>query len=73
MNNKFGFIALGLISIVFWGVILDYATMRYFSFFLPFFGAALIHFHRQLQALTLSLLVMTVFTLISHTYYITSL
>ena len=70
VNNQFGFMALGLISMVIWGAIIDYATMRYLSFFLPFFGAALIYFHRQPEVLTLSLSVMAVFTSISHMTYL---
>ena len=70
VNNVFGFVALGLISLVVWGAILDYATMRYFSFFFPFFGAAVMHFHRQPQVLIMSLSVMAAFTLASQWYYL---
>lgn len=70
VNNKFGFLSLGLISIVLWGAILDYSTMRYFSFFFPFFATAVLHFHRQYQPLLLLLFVITAFTLISHSTYL---
>ncbi len=70
VDNIFGFVTLGLISFVVWGAILDYATMRYFSFFFPFFGSAVMHFHRQPQVLIMSLFVMAAFTLASQSTYL---
>lgn len=71
VDNIFGFVTLGLIALVMWGAVFDYATMRFFSFFFPFFGSAVLHFHRQPQVLIMSISVMTAFTLASQSTYLT--
>ena len=66
VHNRFGFVALGLISMAVWGALLGYASMRYFNYFLPFFAASMLIFHRQPSILIFSFFGLTAFTLISH-------
>ena len=66
VNNIFGFIALGLLSLVVWGAVIDYASMRFFQFFFPFFGAAIVYFHKHPNILLASFSLMAGFSTISH-------
>lgn len=70
VNNVYGFVALGLISLVIWGAVLNFSTMRYFSFFFPFLGSAVVYFDRQHQVLILLMFVMSLFTLVSHSTWL---
>lgn len=71
--DKYVFISLGLMSLVAWGAVLDYSTMRYFSFFFPFFAMAILKYHGKPQILLISLGGFASFTLVSHLTWALSL
>jgi len=73
VNNEFVFIALGLISLVIWGSFLGYSTMRFFSFFFPFYAVMILLYDRKPQILILTLLLWLFFTVASHTTWVLSL
>jgi len=73
VNNEFVFIALGLISLVIWGSFLGYSTMRFFSFFFPFYAVMILLYDRKPQILILTLLMWLFFTVASHTTWVLSL
>lgn len=73
VNNEFVFISLGLIALVVWGSFLGYATMRYFSFFFPFFAVMVLAYDRQPQVLVLTLILWLLFTIASHSTWVLSL
>lgn len=72
-KNQFVFISLGLISLVLWGALLGYSTMRYFSFFFPFFSVAVLLFHRRPDILTVTFILWALFTAASHFFWAASL
>lgn len=73
VNNEFVFISLGLISLVVWGSFFGYATMRYFSFFFPFFAVMMLAYDRKPQVLILTLILWLLFTIASHSTWVLSL
>ena len=73
VNNEFCFISLGLISLVVWGSFLGYSTMRYFSFFFPFFAVMMLAYDRNRQVLILTFIVWLLFTIASHSIRVLSL
>lgn len=73
VNNEFVFISLGLISLVVWGYILGYSTMRYFSFFFPFFAVMILLYDRKPQVLIMTFILWLLFTLASHSFWVLSL
>ncbi len=68
VNNEFVFISLGLISLVIWGAILGYSTMRYFSFFFPFFAVMMLLYDRKPQILISTFILWFSFTVASHSF-----
>lgn len=72
-NNDFVFITLGLISLVIWGAILEYSTMRFFSFFFPFFAVMILLYDRRPQVLILTFILWLLFTVASHSTWALSL
>jgi hypothetical protein len=73
VNEKYVFMSLGVISLVAWGALLDYSTMRYFSFFFPCFAMAMLKYHRTPQILFITLVGFALFTLVSHSTWLLSL
>lgn len=73
VNNEIVFISLGLISLVIWGSLLGYSTMRFFNFFFPFFGAMILLYDRKPQVLVLTFVFWLLFTIASHTTWVLSL
>lgn len=73
VNNEFVFISLGLISLVVWGSLLGYSTMRYFSFFFPFFAVMILLYDRKPQVLILTFVLWLLFTIASHSTWALSL
>ena len=73
VNNEFVFISLGLISLVVWGSLLGYSTMRYFSFFFPFFAVMMLLYDRKPQVLLLTSVLWLLFTMASHSTWALSL
>lgn len=72
VDNEYVFISLGLLALVVWGSLLGYATMRFFSFFFPIFAVMMLTYHRQPQVLLLSFSVWGLFTILSHSYWISA-
>ena len=72
-NNEFVFITLGLISLVVWGSLLGYSTMRYFSFFFPFFAVMILLYDRRPQVLVFTFILWLSFTVASHSLWVLSL
>ncbi|MDC0590412.1 hypothetical protein OAP13_00715 [Gammaproteobacteria bacterium] len=72
-NNEIVFISLGLISLVIWGSLLGYSTMRYFSFFFPFFAAMILLYDRKPQVLMVTFVLWLLFTIASHSTWVLSL
>ena len=73
VSEKYVFMSLGMISLVAWGALLDYSTMRYFSFFFPCFAMAILKYHRTPQILLLTLVGFGSFTLVSHSTWLLSI
>tara|TARA_Y100001935_G_C17278162_1_gene495898 strand:- start:94 stop:1029 length:936 start_codon:yes stop_codon:yes gene_type:complete len=73
INNEYVFISVGLISLVIWGSILGYSTMRFFSFFFPFFAVMILHYDRKPQVLVLTFFLWLLFTIASHSNWVLSL
>lgn len=73
INDEFCFVSLGLLSLVIWGAFVGYATMRYFSFFFPFFAVMMLGYDRKPQILTLTFIVWFLFTIASHSIRVGSL
>ena len=73
VNNELVFISLGLISLVVWGAFLGYSTMRYFSFFFPFFAVMMLLYEREPQILILTFVLWFLFTIASHSTWALSL
>jgi len=73
VNNEFVFITLGLISLVVWGYFLGYSTMRYFSFFFPFFAVMMLAYDRKPQVLILTIILWLLFAVASHSTWALSL
>lgn len=68
-----GFVAMGLLFMVLWGVIMDYSTMRFFSFFLPAFASAVLLVDVKPHSLIALFLTFSFFTVLSHTTWVLSL
>ena len=73
INNEFVFISLGLISLVIWGSLLGFPTMRFFSFFFPFFAVMILLYDRKPQVLILTFVLWLLFTIASHSLWVLSL
>lgn len=73
INNEYVFISLGLISLVIWGALLGYSTMRFFSFFFPFFAVMILLYDRKPQILILTFFLWLSFTIVSHSNWALSL
>lgn len=73
VNNEFVFISLGLISLVVWGSLLGYSTMRFFSFFFPFYAVMMLLYDRKPQILIFTFILWLSFTVASHSFWVLSL
>ena len=72
-DKKYVFLSLGVISLVAWGALIDYSTMRYFSFFFPCFAMAILEYYRKPQILLITLVGFASFGLVSHSTWLLSL
>jgi len=70
VNNEFVFVSLGLISLVIWGALLGFSTMRFFSFFIPFFAVMMLHYDRNPQVLISTFILWLLFTIAAHSKWI---
>ena len=73
VNNEFVFISLGLISLVVWGSLLGYSSMRFFSFFFPFFAVMILLYDHKPQILIFTFVLWFLFTVASHSFWVLSL